>query len=252
MSKNFELMQSSGIDLQSPPVRPPQPGLRLTEDREAYRIDRGSPLDRRAQEESAKLVQRIFLQADDGPRVVVFAGIDHGNGCSRVCAQSAEILARHSPGTVCIVEANLRSPSLPGLFGVANQRGLTDAVLKEGPIKDFAHRLLPQNLWLLSCGSLTPDFADLLSSEKLKSRLCELRREFDYVLVDAPPLNPYTDATTLGRLCDGMVLVLEASSTRREAARKVTESLRAAQIEILGAVLNKRAFPIPESLYRKL
>jgi Mrp family chromosome partitioning ATPase len=70
--------------------------------------------------------------------------------------------------------------------------------------------------------------------------------------MDAPPLTRYADALTLGQLSDGLVLVLEASSTRREAAIKVSENLRASHVQVLGAVLNKRTFPIPESLYRKL
>jgi Mrp family chromosome partitioning ATPase len=72
------------------------------------------------------------------------------------------------------------------------------------------------------------------------------------VLIDAPPLTRYSDAIALGQLTDGFVLVLEANSTRREAALKVSENLRAAHIQVLGAVLNKRTFPIPESLYNKL
>jgi Mrp family chromosome partitioning ATPase len=65
-------------------------------------------------------------------------------------------------------------------------------------------------------------------------------------------LNTYADGVTIARLADGIVLVLEANATRREAASKVTENLRAAQVKILGAVLNKRTYPIPESLYHRL
>jgi receptor protein-tyrosine kinase len=86
----------------------------------------------------------------------------------------------------------------------------------------------------------------------LKTRLAELRSQFDYALIDAPPLARYADAITLGQLADGFVLVLEANSTRREAAIRLAENLRAAQIRILGAVLNKRTFPIPKSLYDRL
>jgi Mrp family chromosome partitioning ATPase len=64
-------------------------------------------------------------------------------------------------------------------------------------------------------------------------------------------MSRYADAMALGKLADGLVLVLEANSTRREAAMRVTESLSQAQIRVLGAVLNKRTFPIPESLYRR-
>jgi succinoglycan biosynthesis transport protein ExoP len=56
----------------------------------------------------------------------------------------------------------------------------------------------------------------------------------------------------LGQLTDGLVLVLEANSTRREAALRITENLNAAHVQILGAVLNKRTFPIPGPLYSRL
>jgi Mrp family chromosome partitioning ATPase len=86
----------------------------------------------------------------------------------------------------------------------------------------------------------------------MKERLAELRSTFDYVLIDAPPLNSYADAMVFGRLADGVVLVLEANATRREAALQVAESLRSAKISVLGAVLNKRTFPIPSALYKRL
>ena len=72
------------------------------------------------------------------------------------------------------------------------------------------------------------------------------------MLVDAPPLNQYADGSILGQIADGVVLVLEANSTRRESALKAIEALRGAQADVLGAVLNKRTFPIPESVYRRL
>jgi Mrp family chromosome partitioning ATPase len=65
-------------------------------------------------------------------------------------------------------------------------------------------------------------------------------------------LTRYSDAIALGKVADGLALVLEANSTRREAAARASENLRAAEIRILAAVLNKRTFPIPEPLYRRL
>ena len=132
-----------------------------------------------------------------------------------------------------------------------NHWGLTDALLQKEPIRDFVKPVYRDNLWLLSSGSLA-EGTHALNSEHLKTRFDELRKEFDYVLVDAPPLNQYADASVLGQIADGMVLVLEANSTRRESALKAIEALRSVQIDILGAVLNKRTFPIPESVYRRL
>jgi capsular exopolysaccharide synthesis family protein len=206
-----------------------------------------------ASEEALRLVQQIFvLQAHEPPRVVVFAGIDHGNGCSRICASVAESLARNGRGRVCLVEANFRSPALPGMFGVPNHFGLTEALLREGPVDKFAKPMRQENLWLLSSGTLAVDSPSLLASDQLRARVDELRQQFDFVIIDAPPLNRYSDAVVLGQLSNGLVLVLEANSTRRESAAAVTESLRSAKVPILAAVLNKRTFPIPQKIYGML
>jgi len=256
MSKNFELLQQAGISVESeiadfPKRKADFPSIEREAGREQPQAKAGP--DRLAGEESLKLVQRIFLaQGARRPRTVVFVGIDRGNGCSRICADAARVLANNVSGSVCLVEANLRWPSLPQFFGVTNHWGLTDALLREDPICGFAQQLHPDNLWLLSCGSLDADSPNLLNSARLKPRLEELRTEFDYVLVDVPPINHYSDAISLGQLADGVAIVLEAHSTRRQSALKAVTTLQAAQIPILGAVLNKRTFPIPEMLYRLL
>jgi capsular exopolysaccharide synthesis family protein len=254
MSKNYELMQQAGMQQEFRPTRKiesttPAKAGNVNGHREADGLD----LDQLAGEEVLRLVQRVFLlQAQEPPHMVAFAGIDHGNGCSRICMRVAETLAKNVRGSVCLVEANLRTPALPEMFGTTNHHGLTDALLQEGPIRSFTKPVRGDNLWLLSSGALAADSAQLLNSERLKPRLAELRKEFDFVLIDAPPLTRYSDAIGLAQMTDGLVLVLEANSTRREAALQVAENLRAANIRILGAVLNKRTFPIPETLYNKL
>lgn len=206
-----------------------------------------------AWEESLKLVQRLFLTPGQAScKVVMFAAIDSGNGCSRICTIVAGLLAENVSGSVCLVEGNFRSPSLPSIFGVDNHHGLVDSLRQEGAIRQFAKQVGNDNLWLLSSGSLKKDSLSLLNSDRMKERLAELRREFDYVIIDTPPLTAYADAMVLGQLADGVVLVLEASATRREAALRATEGLRAAKIPVLAAVLNKRMFPIPGALYKRL
>ncbi|HTX16007.1 MAG TPA: CpsD/CapB family tyrosine-protein kinase [Candidatus Baltobacteraceae bacterium] len=276
MSKNFELMLRAGkswevapaVEIEKParpervegpkPVERVQPVQHIVPIRKKHwdgRRRRGRlDIDQLAREESFHLIQRIFfLQTQTPPRVVVFAGIDHGNGCSRICSQAAEALEGNSRGTVCLVDANFRTPSLSRVFNTTNHHGFSDSLAGEGPIRSFAKPLHTDSLWLLSSGSLAGgDSHGLLNSVRLKARFEELRNEFDYVLVDAPPLTHYSDAIALARVADGFVLVLEANSTRREAAVRISENLRAAQIRVLGAVLNKREFPIPDALYRKL
>jgi capsular exopolysaccharide synthesis family protein len=206
-----------------------------------------------ANDESLRLVQQVFLsQSQTGPRVVVFAGVEHGNGCSQICASVAETLARTSLRPVCLVEANFRSPSLPEMFGTTNHYGLTEALLSPGPITSFAKQVSQNNLWLLSSGTLASDAPSLLSGEQLRNRVNELRLNFDFVIIDAPPLTQYSDAVVLGQLSDGLVLVIEAESTRREAALAVVSNIRSVKVPVLAAVLNKRKFPIPSGIYDKL
>jgi Mrp family chromosome partitioning ATPase len=254
LSRNFELLKQAGTTLEVELVPKLQTAPAVVKSNgNGHRNNSGLNIDRLVSDESLKLVQRLFLmQTGVSPRSVVFAGIDQGNGCSRMCATAAQTLAENVSGSVCIVDANLRAPSLAQFFGVAHHRGLADFAVGENPIQNFTQRLRPDNLWLLPCGSQAFDSVNLLKSERLKTWLPQLREAFDYILIDAPPLNQYAEAIGLGQLADGLVLVLEANATRRESALRVTEMLRAAQVQVLGAVLNKRTFPIPQSLYHRL
>ena len=257
MSKNFELMQQSGKEQALRPAPSRSPAQQFWQ---RHGKGNGKHLARRTVSisiasggrSSAACAASVLAASQEPPHVVVFAGIDHGSGCSRICMRAAETLAKNTPSSVCLVEANLRSPALPAMLGTTNHHGLTDALLQEGPIQSFAKPVRGDNLWLLSSGALAVDSANLLNSERLKARFAELRKEFDFVLIDAPPLTRYSDALAFGQLTDGFILVVEANATRREAALRVAENLRAANVRILGAVLNQRTFPIPDSLYHKL
>ena len=207
-------------------------------------------LQEQAREQITKLVQRLF-SGRDGSKVVVFTGVERNCGCTWLIAHAAELLSVQRRGSVCLVDANLRFPALHKLFAVSNHHGFTDAVVEPAPLRNFVQRLPTPNLWFLSCGS--PDKSErALLSLGLLSQLAQLRAEFDFVLIDAPAMNLYSDAVRLGSACDGLVLVLKANSTRRETALRVLQDLKAANVRLLGAVLNKRSFPIPEVLYSKL
>ena len=247
MSKHFELMQQMERGQRAETEQ--SPGL-VSETPRAS----GFVPQRWASEEALRLVQQVFfLQTQEPPRVVVFAGMDHGNGCSEICAAVAETLAKHAGRPVCLMEGNFRTPALPGLFGMTNHHGLTDALLKrEEPVASFAKSVNQENLWLLSSGILAADSPSLLHSESIRERLLELRKTFDYIIIDAPPLTRYSDAVALGHLSNGMILILEAEATRKETASGVTADLRAANIPILAAVLNKRNFPIPKTIYNRI
>jgi Mrp family chromosome partitioning ATPase len=209
-------------------------------------------IDDTQRDQLTNFIQHVFLMPKaEAPRTVVLAGTESGNGCSWIACRVADILASHVKARICIVDANLRSPVLHQMFRVDNHYGLSDALEATEPIPSFVRPLGRRNLWLLSCGA-TATHHSLLSLDRMRLRLTELRQYFTYVLLDSPALSVGCDAVVLGRAADGVVLVLKANSTRREAARKAVLNLQSAGVRILGAVLNRRTFPIPQAIYGRL
>jgi len=201
----------------------------------------------RTRQELRNLVQRLFLSSyPDGPRVVVFSAIDRGNGCSWTCARLAEILAETTDRMVCLIDANFRSSIAFQEFRCGKLAKLSDEEWSLAPVSDAT----TPNLRLLSYRPMlnSPTSASL---ERFQLRLAELRKDF-YILIDAPPLNGYAEAALFGRLADGIVLILAANDTRREPARRARQLLEESGVPVLGAVLNKRVFPVPEPLYKRL
>jgi capsular exopolysaccharide synthesis family protein len=247
MSRNFELLTNvaeerelfRSTETRTPPSAPPP--VLLPRFQGAGR------------EELAKLVQRVFVLSANGisPRAVAFCGVEHGDGTSWMCAQVAKILAEQSHARICAVDLNLTSPALHRFLGAGNRRGVADAVSGRGPIRDFLEPGPFDNLSVLAAGS-SPNPHSVLISQHFRERLAEMRTEFDYLIFDIPPIAQSNDAAVLGRMLDGVVLVVGAHSTRREAARRAKEILEKGHVHLLGTVLNGRTFPIPESLYRRL
>jgi protein-tyrosine kinase len=245
MSKNFELLQRIAKDefFSLPDV--PEP---ISESAPASFHFKHFPSD----PEITKLVQRLFSRAGKGSatKVVSFSGINRDDRSSWICARAGEILGEQEDTSVCMIDANLLSPQLHGQFGVANQRGLAEALTMKGPVRNFAIPLSGEKLWLISAGAMKP--GNRPSMERYRERFTELRQAFDYILISAPPLSRETEATFMGQLADGIVLIVEANHTRRETVRRAKEQLESAQVRLLGAVLDQRTFPIPEKLYRRL
>ena len=213
----------------------------------------GRLLDRMMQtrDETIKLVQRLFSsKSSETPQIVVFSGVEPGCGCSWVCARVGEILAPHVEGSVCLIDANFHSNSTARHFEterpekVQNERTLSPMLHNEPP---GAGRL-----WLASIRQPAGGWQTPGSLDRFRSRLAEMRKDFTTILIDAPPINTYTDAALLGSMADGLVMILQANQTRREAAERAKEILDAAGVRVLGAVLNKRTFPVPGFLYRRL
>ena len=252
MSKNFELLHQMG---KTPEMfrADTEPVLKAVASVDLAQATPTVAIDGTTREEVTKLVHRLFLAGGtEGPRHVVFSGTELGNGCTWMCARAAEILASQVGNSVCIVDCNLDSPSVHHQFEVENHYGLSDALVGEGPVREYARQLSRPNLWLVSCGGAVGDPQQLLASGRMRSRISELRAEFDYVLLDVAPMNVRNHPMMFGSMVDGVVLVIKANATRRDWAREAVQQLRASNVRVLGVVMNQRTFPIPASIYKRL
>jgi protein-tyrosine kinase len=259
MSRNFELLQQlNGL----PAARPdpidlfcfPQSGTAADLAAKVVPAERipASDISVALNAEELRLVHRLFLDVKPSPKVVVFSALDAGSGCTYLCARAAELLAEKIDGTVCVVDANLRRPSLHRSFDLANSAGLADALLEAGELRSYARQVGQGRLWLVTAGTEVPDAHTLLASTRLAGYIAELRRNFDYVLIDSPAASLYTDSVLLGSMSDGVALVMKANVSRRSAASKIVEDFSAARVRVLGAVLNQRTFPVPQAIYSRL
>jgi len=243
MSRNFELLEEIERELNTAPANNGSDPER--------RFAREIPLSLQsppaADEEIAKLVQNVFLPiCGMAHHEVVFCGIERANGSSSVCARAGRTLAAISLEKICLVDANPHSPGLSCLFGVSREH------YDEGNCASNHHYVqVARNLWLTTLHTITSS-GTAVSAIEMRSKLADLRRDFAYVLIDAPGCSSNTGATFLGRLSDTAILVIEAEETRRVTARKAKQDFEAAGIRLLGTVLHNRSFPIPKTLYERL
>jgi Mrp family chromosome partitioning ATPase len=193
-------------------------------------------------EELRKLVENVFLSRGKlSPRLVVFTAPDCGECCSRLIAEVAVTLALAEVGKVCLVDAYFHSPCLSEYFDLGNPCGLTEASRLSEPILDFTIPVRTVNLSLLAWASSDAGAESRLPMDDVKKWLDELCLRFDYVLVNAPPLDQFADGIAFGHLADGLVLVLDRSSTEPASALKHLQRLRESRVRVRLAILNYRA-----------
>jgi len=198
------------------------------------------------------LAQRLFLAlgTDAALRSVLFCSIERRNRLAIISARVAQALATIANLSLCLLDANLRSPTLHEVLARPNRQGLSDFLRQPSDLRGLIQHLDPTNLWFLPAGPPAANVDSLIFSDRMRICLADLRSQFDCVLIQAPPIDSDEEAVWMGRLTDGVILVLEAGVSRRDDAERAKQSFDAAGVKVLGAVLNSHQSPIPEVLER--
>jgi succinoglycan biosynthesis transport protein ExoP len=177
---------------------------------------------------------------------VVFCAVEQRDKDNWTCAQAADLLANNiQDSSVCLIDANLERPSLHNYFDVENCGGLAGAILETGPVVGFTQPVDRGHLRLMSAGVISAgaNADSVLGSGRLHARMAELRKKFDYILIDAPPATSGSTTALLATLVDGFILLVEPSFTPRQAAREAKDNIEAAGGRVLGVVLHRRELP---------
>ena len=181
-----------------------------------------------------------FQKTPNPPRTMVFTSPMPGDGKSTSAANLAITLAQQGQ-RVLLVDADLRRGLLNNLFDLPRDPGLSNVLLAGTPIETAVRTVdlgAGGRFDFLGTGTLPPNPAELLGSEKMRVLIAALEQRYDAILFDSPPLNLVTDAALLGTACDGVVLVGRAGVTTATGLAYAIDQLRAVRAPVLGAVLN--------------
>jgi non-specific protein-tyrosine kinase len=189
-----------------------------------------------------------FISPDSHPQVIVFTSALPNEGKTTASINLALSLVS-SGAKVVLVEADLRRPKVPLYLEMSSMsEGLSDLIsgskkLTPQGIKAVLHPYESTGLKVMLSGKVPPNPSELLGSKKFEEFIEILRKQFEYVIIDCPPLLPVTDAAIVSAKADGCVLVVHAGVTKRPHFIGSRNAVKAVGSVVLGVIINK----IPES-----
>lgn len=178
---------------------------------------------------------------------IVVASINPSEGKSVTALNLSWMLAQTDGIRALIIDSDLRMPSLTDYLGIEADKGLSHILSGNATLNESIIKLAPAGLHLLPGGEARSDVAELISGPKFKEILRQAREMFDFIIIDAPPLGIFTDATVLINHADGAMLVIRAGKTRYTMVDRIMETLP--RERMLGVVLNQSEDVLAETHY---
>lgn len=181
----------------------------------------------------------------------MFAVADSPEKCKTICVTSANasegktttilnlaITFAQTGSKVLIMDGDLRKPRIHQYLGVVKTDGLTTVLSKQKEFKDVVYHNLRPGLDCLTSGSIPPNPAELLASDAMRNLMIELKEEYDYILIDTPPITVVTDAVGLSDMVTGTILVVREGYTNYESIDQALNLMNMAHTKILGFLVN--------------
>jgi succinoglycan biosynthesis transport protein ExoP len=179
----------------------------------------------------------LLSSAGHAPRTLLITSSQPAEGKTTTSVNTAISLAQ-TGSAVLIVDADLRRPRVHKIFGLKNNAGLCNYLAGDCDLASLIQIAMP-NLYVLPVGPLPPNPAELLGSTKMKQVVETLAANFDYVIIDSPPVSSFADSLILSALVEGVIIVIRSGFTPREMAQRTKAHLQSVGAKILGVVINQ-------------
>ncbi len=177
-----------------------------------------------------------YSSFDENYKVIVVTSSEPGEGKSTTAGNLALSIAQGDK-KVALIDCDLRKPSLHKKFGLSNTTGLSDVIVGKENISIVGHRY-NNNLTVLTSGKIPPNPSEMLGSKSMKALIEALKKVFDYVILDTPPVQAVTDAQILSTRADGTLLVIRAEKTKKDSVINSVNLLKKVNANIIGTILN--------------
>lgn len=179
----------------------------------------------------------MFSTTANACKKILITGSIPGEGKSTVCSNLAIAIAQAGQ-RVLLIDSDLRAPVQHRFFRTKPLPGLSEALVNLKPIDEVVVPIGQSTLHLIPAGTIPPNPAELLTSQNMDKLLDTLSSQYDYILLDSPPLNVVSDALNLTSKVDGTVLVVRENRSEHRQVREALQSLEFANAKVLGMILN--------------
>ena len=192
----------------------------------------------------------MFSFSDEGRgHVIGVTSSLQSEGKSSTAVNTAYALAE-SGAKVVLIDADLRRPSVASKLNLSRTPGLTNTLVARGNWHELLQRNpLAPNMDVLTSGDVPPNPSELLGSSRMEQLVQELAKEYDYVIVDLPPVNVVSDAIAVSRYLDGVIMVVRNGVSEQRMLAEAMRQLNLVNVRVLGFVF--RESTVGGSKYRK-
>ena len=179
-----------------------------------------------------------FSHIDSSLKSIAITSATPNEGKSTVSSNLAIVLAQ-AGNKVLIIDCDFRNPTQHKNFKRSNQKGLSNCIAERDGIQRVVQATDIENVYFIAAGPTPPNPSELLGSKYFQLLLKELEQEYEYILIDTPPIMPVTDAAVVGSKVDGVILVVEYGAISPGVLKEAKSRLDSPHINLLGVVLSK-------------